>query len=50
MDKKEFLKEVSVGGKSYGVYDINRLGEKGIADIDAGFYRRAGGGGPGGHA
>ncbi len=33
MDKKEFLKEVSVGGKSYGVYDINRLGEKGIADV-----------------
>ncbi|MBW1865863.1 MAG: aconitate hydratase, partial [Deltaproteobacteria bacterium] len=34
MDKKEFLKEVSVGEKSYSVYDINRLGEKGIADVD----------------
>ena len=33
MDKKEFLKEVSVGGKSYGVYDINRLEEIEIADV-----------------
>jgi len=34
MDKKEFLKEVSVGGKSYSVFDINKLGEKGIAHVD----------------
>ncbi len=33
MDKKEFIKEVPVGEKSYGVYDINKLGEKGIADV-----------------
>ena len=33
MDKTEFLKEVLVGGKSYGVYDINRLEEKGIAAV-----------------
>ncbi|RLC13347.1 MAG: hypothetical protein DRI24_15900, partial [Deltaproteobacteria bacterium] len=34
MDKREFLKEVNVGGKSYGIYDINKLGEKGIAHVD----------------
>jgi aconitate hydratase len=33
MEKKAFLKKVSVGDKSYSVYDINRLGEKGIADV-----------------
>ncbi len=33
MDKTEFLKEVLVGGKSYGVYDINRLEEKGIGAV-----------------
>ena len=33
MDKTEFLKEVLVGGKSYGVYDINRLEEKVIAAV-----------------
>ena len=33
MDKKVFLKKISVGEKSYSVYDINRLGEKGIADV-----------------
>jgi len=33
MDKNEFIKKVSVGEKSYSVYDINRLREKGIADV-----------------
>ena len=33
MDKTEFLKEVLVGGTSYGVYDINRLEEKGIGAV-----------------
>jgi len=33
MDKKKYVKEVFVGEAAYRVYDINRLEEKGIANV-----------------
>ena len=34
MDHQAFVKEVSAGGKSYHVYDINRLAKEGLGRID----------------
>ncbi|MDX9786598.1 MAG: aconitate hydratase AcnA [Desulfobacterales bacterium] len=33
MNKADFTRKLSVNGKSYTIYDINRLGEQGIADV-----------------
>ena len=33
MEKSEYLKRLEIKGKKYGVYDINLLAQKGVADI-----------------
>jgi len=33
MEKSEYLKRLEIGEKKYGVYDINLLAQKGVADI-----------------
>ena len=33
MDREAFTRPLSINGKHYTIYDINRLGEEGIADI-----------------
>jgi len=35
MDRKKFIKNVVVGGKSYGIYDINQLAKKGTGRVDS---------------